>query len=202
MSFGALPAARVTYLLRQVCHSLAEAHSRGLVHRDIKPANVYVCRMGLEYDFVKVLDFGLVTFSTPSPGRTLLSTGDPLTTGTPAYMAPEVILGQEDVDARSDVYSIGCLAYWMLTGQLVFEGNTVVKMLMNHLETPPVPPSKRTELPIPPELERIVLACLEKIRTGVLRMARGCGRCCSSARTTNNGRRPLRVAGGSFTSPS
>jgi eukaryotic-like serine/threonine-protein kinase len=159
--FGALPADRATYLLRQVCHSLAEAHARGLVHRDIKPANVYACRMGLDYDFVKVLDFGLATFSTRAGRRALVSTGH-LTSGTPAYMAPEVILGEVEVDPRADVYSIGCLAYWLLTSQLVFEASSATKMLMDHVQTRPVPPSERTELPIPRELERIVLACLEK----------------------------------------
>jgi serine/threonine-protein kinase len=159
--FGALPADRVAYLLRQVCHSLAEAHARGLVHRDVKPANVYVCRMGLEYDFVKVLDFGLVRFSTPGLRSTLLTAGQ-ATSGTPAYMAPEVILGESDVDPRADVYSIGCLAYWMLTGHLVFEASSPMKMLMHHVETAPVPPSQRTELPIPAGWDRIVLACLEK----------------------------------------
>src|SRR5262245_58666683 len=159
--FGALPADRVTYLLRQVCHSLAEAHARGLVHRDIKPANVYVCRMGLEYDFVKVLDLGLVRFSTRSIGVTLFPSS-PVATGTPAYMAPEAILGDSRVDARADVYSIGCLAYWMLTGQLVFNAGSAMQMLMAHLEQAPPPPSHRTDLPIPRELEAIVLACLEK----------------------------------------
>ena len=158
---GALPAALALHLLKQVCHSLAEAHVRGLVHRDIKPANVYVCRMGLDYDFVKVLDFGLVTFSTRA-GRGSLLTLDHVTTGTPAYMAPEVILGDADVDPRADVYSIGCVAYWLLTGNLVFEGASPMKVLMAHVDTAPTPPSLRTELPIPRELEQIVLACLEK----------------------------------------
>jgi hypothetical protein len=159
--FGALPADRVIYLLRQVCHSLAEAHVRGLVHRDIKPANVYVCHMGLEYDFVKVLDFGLVRFSTRRTGVTLIPS-TPVTSGTPAYMAPEAILGDARVDARADVYSIGCMAYWMLTGQLVFTADSPMKMLMAHVEQTPPPPSHRTELPIPSELEEIVLACLAK----------------------------------------
>jgi serine/threonine-protein kinase len=160
--FGALPADRVTYLLRQVCHSLAEAHVRGLVHRDIKPANVYVCRMGLDYDFVKVLDFGLVRFSTGGASSLLLSASDQVTSGTPGYMAPEVILGEAQVDPRADVYSIGCLAYWMLTGHLVFDADSPMKMLMDHIDAAPVPPSRRSELPIPPELDQIVSACLEK----------------------------------------
>jgi hypothetical protein len=159
--FGALPADRVTYLLCQICHSLAEAHARGLVHRDIKPANVYVCQMGLDYDFVKVLDFGLVRFSTRGNGATLFASTS-VTTGTPAYMAPEAILGDSRVDTRSDVYSIGCVAYWMLTGQLVFTADSPMKMLMAHVEQAPPPPSHRVELPIPSELEAIVLACLDK----------------------------------------
>jgi serine/threonine protein kinase/multidrug transporter EmrE-like cation transporter len=159
--FGPLPAERAVYLLRQVCHSLADAHARGLVHRDIKPANIYVCRMGLDYDFVKVLDFGLVKIKGSAENQTLL-TADHSTTGTPAYMAPEVILGNSDVDRRADVYALGCVAYFLLTGQLVFEADSPIKMLMHHVQTPPMPPSARTELPIPRELDELVLACLEK----------------------------------------
>jgi serine/threonine-protein kinase len=159
--FGPLPADRAVFLLRQICHSLAEAHVRGLVHRDIKPANIYNCRMGLEYDFVKVLDFGLVSFARAA-GPSLLMTADHSTTGTPAYMAPEVILGATDVDNRADVYSLGCVAYWLLTGHLVFEAETTMKMLMHHVQTPPTPPSRRTELPIPRELDDLVMSCLAK----------------------------------------
>jgi serine/threonine-protein kinase len=159
--FGPMPADRAVYVLRQICHSLAEAHVRGLVHRDIKPANIYNCRMGLDYDFVKVLDFGLVTFSRPG-GPSPLMTADRMTTGTPAYMAPEVILGATDVDNRADVYSLGCVAYWLLTGHLVFEAESTMKMLMHHVQTAPTPPSKRSELPVPRDLEEIVMACLAK----------------------------------------
>jgi eukaryotic-like serine/threonine-protein kinase len=160
--FGPLPADRVVHLLRQACHSLADAHSRGFVHRDIKPANIYVCRMGLEYDFVKVLDFGLVKMRDQRQvGQTLL-TGVHGTSGTPAYMAPEIILGETDVDRRADVYALGCVAYFMLTGQLVFDADTPMKMLVQHVQTPPVPPSQRTELRIPRELDQLVLSCLEK----------------------------------------
>jgi eukaryotic-like serine/threonine-protein kinase len=159
--FGPLPSDRVSHLLRHVCHSLAEAHVRGLVHRDIKPANVYVCRVGLEYDFVKVLDFGLVKFGSRTGHNATLSAAR-VTSGTPGYMAPEVILGEAEVDARADVYAIGCLAYWMLTGQRVFESDSATKLLIDHVQTAPVPPSQRTELPIPREFEKIVLACLEK----------------------------------------
>jgi tRNA A-37 threonylcarbamoyl transferase component Bud32 len=160
--FGPVPADRAVYLLRQACHSLADAHARGLVHRDIKPANIYVCRMGLEYDFIKVLDFGLVKVNDNSSMQETLLTSTHTTTGTPAFMAPEVILGQTDVDRRADVYALGCVAYYLLTGQLVFEADTPMKMLMHHVQTPPVPPSQRTELKIPRELDELVMACLEK----------------------------------------
>jgi serine/threonine-protein kinase len=159
--FGPVPAARALFLLRQMCHSLAEAHARGLVHRDVTPSNVYLCRMGLDYDFVKVLDFGLVKFNglrsfEPEPK------GNPqTTTGTPAFMAPEIILGAE-VDQRADVYAIGCVAYYLLTGQPVFEAGTPRELFTMHLNAAPIPPSQRTELPIPRDLDAIVLACLEK----------------------------------------
>ncbi|MBI3050793.1 MAG: serine/threonine protein kinase [Acidobacteria bacterium] len=158
--FGPMPAERAVHLLRQVCHSLADAHARGFVHRDIKPANIYVCRMGLEYDFVKVLDFGLVKFH--QRGGDTLATLDRTTTGTPAYMAPETILGDVEVDRRADVYALGCVAYYLLTGQIVFEAETPAKMLMQHIHAQPVPPSQRTELPIPRELDELVMACLQK----------------------------------------
>ncbi len=160
--FGPLPAERAMFLLRQVCHSLADAHARGLVHRDIKPANIYVCRMGLDYDFAKVLDFGLVKFKGGGAAGDSLLTAEQHTSGTPAYMAPEVILGDTDVDRRADVYALGCVAYYLLTGQLVFEADTPMKMLMHHVQSRPVPPSQRTELRIPRELDELVLSCLEK----------------------------------------
>jgi serine/threonine-protein kinase len=159
--FGPVAPDRALFLLRQACHSLAEAHARGLVHRDIKPANIYVCRMGLEYDFVKVLDFGLVKVRRRGDRQATTATIDH-TTGTPAYMAPEVILGESNVDRRADVYALGCVAYYLLTGQLVFEADSPMKMLMQHVQAEPVPPSKRTELKIPRELDELVLACLHK----------------------------------------
>jgi serine/threonine-protein kinase len=158
--FGPVPADRAMHLLRQVCHSLADAHARGLVHRDIKPANIYVCRMGLEYDFVKVLDFGLVKFDRGTAAQTRMTINH--TTGTPAYMAPEIALGEADVDCRADVYALGCVAYYLLTGQLVFEADTPMKMMLQHVQAEPVPPSRRTELRIPRDLDEIVMACLQK----------------------------------------
>jgi serine/threonine-protein kinase len=91
-----------------------------------------------------------------------LATIDHKTTGTPAYMAPEIILGETDVDRRADVYALGCVAYFLLTGQLVFDADTSMKMLMQHVQARPVPPSERSELPIPRELDELILACLEK----------------------------------------
>jgi serine/threonine-protein kinase len=160
--FGPVSADRAIFLLRQASHSLADAHARGLVHRDIKPANIYVCRMGLEFDFVKVLDFGLVKFNARGAQQQTLVTADHKTTGTPAYMAPEIILGETDVDRRADVYSLGCVAYYLLTGQLVFEAANQMKMLLQHVQAEPVPPSRRTEMPIPREMDDLVMACLEK----------------------------------------
>jgi serine/threonine-protein kinase len=161
--FGPVPADRTLFLLSQVCHSLADAHARGLIHRDITPANIYTCRMGLEYDFVKVLDFGLVTFNDRSAMRTtMMMTGSHMTTGTPAFMAPEIILNDGEVDQRADVYAVGCVAYYLLTGQLVFDADTPMKMFLQHVQERPVPPSQRTELPIPREVDELVLACLEK----------------------------------------
>jgi serine/threonine-protein kinase len=160
--FGPVPAERALYLLSQVCHSLADAHARGLVHRDVTPANIYTCRMGLEYDFVKVLDFGLVKFNDPGVMETTLMTGPQVTTGTPAFMAPEIITNEGAVDERADVYALGCVAYYLLTGQLVFEADTPMKMFLQHMQATPIPPSMRSELRIPREVDELVLACLEK----------------------------------------
>ena len=159
---GPLSAGRVVHILRQVCDSLEEAHARGLVHRDIKPANIHLGLVGLRHDFVKVLDFGLVKEVTSvSVEHSLATIPGQMAMGTPAYMAPEMALG-EPVDGRADIYALGCVAYYLLTGQLVFEGEKVFQMIANHLQTPPIPPSQRTERPVPPELERLILKCLAK----------------------------------------
>jgi serine/threonine-protein kinase len=160
--FGPLPAERAVFLLQQICHSLSEAESCGLIHRDIKPANIFLCRYGEDHDFVKVLDFGLVkAFDEPvEPGPAL--TRDNMVHGTPAFIAPEQALGRSDLDGRVDIYATGCVAYWLLTGELVFTAENAMGLLLHHVHTAPAAPSSRTELPIPPALERLVLACLEK----------------------------------------
>jgi serine/threonine-protein kinase len=164
--FGPLPAERVIFLIRQVCHSLSEAESISLVHRDIKPANIFLCHYGEDYDFVKVLDFGIVkaVHEPETAGATALTalTVDHVVRGTPAFIAPEQALGSQPVDHRADIYGIGCLAYWLLTGQLVFTGDTPMQLFVQHAQAVPVPPSTRTELPVPKELDAVVLECLAK----------------------------------------
>jgi eukaryotic-like serine/threonine-protein kinase len=150
----------VVHILRQVCESLEEAHAYGLIHRDIKPANIHLGRLGLRDDFVKVLDFGLVR-SIAGPSEESLSGAAGMTPGTPAYMAPEMA-HDRTVDGRADLYSLGCVAYYLLTGHLVFEGETPLQTILKHLQQPPEPPSRRTDRPIPAELETLVLACLAK----------------------------------------
>jgi serine/threonine-protein kinase len=165
--FGPMPAGRVIHVIRQVCHSLSEAESISLVHRDIKPANIMLCRYGEDYDFVKVLDFGIAkAIGAPANAEAMPTiaalTAEHVVRGTPAFIAPEQVLGGHPVDHRADIYGIGCLAYWLLTGQLVFTGETPMQLLVRHAQATPDPPSARTELPIPKELDAIVLACLAK----------------------------------------
>jgi serine/threonine-protein kinase len=145
-------------VLRQACRSLGEAHAAGLLHRDIKPHNLYLSRLGLEFDVIKVLDFGLV--KSLREGNADL-TVDGILTGTPAYMPPERVQGG-DADERSDIYALGCVAYWMLTGHTVFAGDPMA-MMLHHVRTVPQPPSQSAPGPIPARLEQIVLACLEKM---------------------------------------
>jgi serine/threonine-protein kinase len=164
---GPLPPARAIHIVRQVCESLAEAHAAGLVHRDIKPANIHVGRLGLTWDFVKVLDFGLVkstaekTDAVPGVAGPSLATAGGLTPGTPAYMAPEMTVG-EPVDARADIYAVGCVAYYLLTGRLVFEGENAMQVMLKHVTETPVPPSVRAARPMPDGLDQVILACLAK----------------------------------------
>jgi eukaryotic-like serine/threonine-protein kinase len=162
--YGPLPAERAIHLLRQVCSSLADAHANGLVHRDIKPANMVVSRVGTMFDFVKVLDFGLVKLDSPQrvDENAVKLTADGGASGTPGFMAPEVVLGAAGTDHRVDIYSLGCVAYWLLTGKLVFEGDSAMQVMIDHARTPAPRLSLRVELPIPAPLEDLVMECLEK----------------------------------------
>jgi serine/threonine-protein kinase len=158
---GPLPAGRVIHILIQVCDSLEEAHRAGLVHRDIKPANIHAGPQGLRSDFVKVLDFGLVKpFSARNTEHSLATIAGQIT-GTPAYMAPEMAFG-EAVDGRADIYALGCVAYYLLTAQMVFTADTAMQMMAKHLQNAPIMPSQRTDNFIPRALDKLVLACLAK----------------------------------------
>jgi serine/threonine-protein kinase len=159
---GPVTPARAIRFLRQACHSLADAHQAGMIHRDVKPANLFTCRRGLEYDFLKALDFGLVKEAGPSEERGTQLTMDGVASGTPAFMAPEMAVNRPPIDGRADLYALGCVAYWLLTGRLVFEAATAMAMVVRHVKDEPVPPSSRSEHEIDPELERIILDCLAK----------------------------------------
>jgi eukaryotic-like serine/threonine-protein kinase len=157
---GPMPPARVIHVLDQVAGALAEAHGIGLIHRDIKPANVFLTEQGGVPDVAKVLDFGLVK----QLGET---SGDPLTrtdtlTGTPLYMAPEAITSPDQIDARTDLYAVGAVGYFLLTGHDVFTGRTVVEVCSHHLHSTPIPPTQRLGRPIDADLEGVILRCLEK----------------------------------------
>ncbi len=155
--FGPLPPQRAVHVLRQACRSLAEAHGAGLLHRDIKPQNLFLCRLGVDYDLVKLLDFGLARSFRESDSQL---TREGMLTGTPAYMPPERATG-EQADERSDLYSLGCVAFYMLTGEPIFIGEPMAVML-KHIRTAPRAPSAAAKQPIPEDLDRIVLACLQK----------------------------------------
>ena len=168
---GPLPPERVVHLLRQVCSALQDAHANGLVHRDIKPANIVVSRAGTTFDFVKVLDFGLVRLDRArgeaedgggAEGQAIDLTADGSWSGTPGYMAPEAVLGTGDTDHRVDIYALGCVAYWLLAGRMVFDGETAIQVMMQHVRAEPTRPSERLGHPIPPTLEDLVMQCLDK----------------------------------------
>lgn len=160
--YGPQPVPRVIHILMQVCGSLYEAHSLGLVHRDIKPANLMLNRRGGEPDVMKVLDFGLVKALDEQKQAGATQQGS--LTGTPLYMSPESIQLPNSVDARSDIYAVGAVGYFLLTGAPVFEADNVVDLCQKHVAAQPTPPSERTRSPIPTELESALLACLEKSR--------------------------------------
>jgi serine/threonine protein kinase len=157
--FGPQPEGRSIFILQQVCGSLAEAHAVGLIHRDIKPANVILTDRGGIYDFVKLLDFGLVK-ALDSRKDASLTSADSLT-GTPLYLPPEAIK-HEGVDARSDLYSLGALGYFLLTGSPVFDGDDVYRILQQHVSEAPIPPSTRLGKPVSADFESLLLACLAK----------------------------------------
>lgn len=159
-TFGPQPASRVVAILKQMCRSLEEAHLEQIIHRDLKPSNVMICQVAQTRDFVKVVDFGLARPFGAGAASNLTVEG--MTLGTPEYMAPEVARGSRMVDARADLYALGCVAYVLLTGSLVFTDSNPVSVALKHMRTPPVPPSQRTDRLVPPDLERVILACLEK----------------------------------------
>jgi serine/threonine-protein kinase len=156
---GPQPPGRVVRVMEMVAGGLAEAHSIGIIHRDIKPANIFLCRQGGELDIAKVLDFGLVKVVEGPQDANLTHEG--VATGTPQYMAPEALTDPENIDGRSDIYALGAVAYFMLTGEQVFTGN-VVEIIGHHLHTEPTPPSKRLGRELPVELESVIMQCLAK----------------------------------------
>jgi serine/threonine-protein kinase len=159
---GPQPPGRVVHILQQVAGALAEAHDVGLVHRDVKPANIILCERGGMPDVAKVVDFGLVKhFEADPEASTLRVTAAHMLMGTPLYMAPEAITGESTVDGRSDLYSLGAVGYFLLTGTPLFTARTIVEMCAHHLHTPPEPPSARGPA-CPPSLERLILRCLAK----------------------------------------
>jgi serine/threonine-protein kinase len=155
---GPVPPERAIHLVYQACLSLGEAHDAGLVHRDIKPENLFVCQMGHDVDFVKVLDFGIVK-QTGRDGTSNTATG--LVIGTPAYIAPEVASGAQPTP-QADIYALGCVLFRLVTGRLVFDEATPMALFVAHVERQPDTPSAVAPQPIPEELDRVILSCLEK----------------------------------------
>jgi serine/threonine-protein kinase len=155
---GPQPPARVIHLLRQISGALAEAHGTGLIHRDIKPANIVLCERGGVPDVVKVVDFGLVKDLSDETAQTQANT----LAGTPLYLSPESIKDPGSVDARSDLYAVGAVGYYLLTGKHVFDATTIIEVCSHHLHTAPVAPSERLGHSLPDDLESLILSCLEK----------------------------------------
>ena len=160
---GPQPPARVAHILRQICGALGEAHGVGLIHRDVKPANIILSERGGMPDVAKVVDFGLVkSFEAAGSNVDLEVTSANLLVGTPLYMAPEAIGGGTALDGRSDLYALGAVGYFLLTGTPVFQAKSVVEVFAHHLHTPPDPPSLRNGNHVPDDLERVILRCLAK----------------------------------------
>jgi serine/threonine-protein kinase len=157
---GPMPPERAVHFLRQVCQALREAHSIGLIHRDIKPSNVFACERGKVYDVAKLLDFGLVkSIGLDNEGVRLTHEG--AFTGSPAFMSPEQASGQQQLDARSDIYNVGAVAYFLITGDLLFDRTSPLQMLHAHAYEPLVPNQGFQET-VPADLQRVILRCLEK----------------------------------------
>jgi serine/threonine protein kinase len=161
---GPQPPGRVVHVLRQVCGALAEAHDLGLVHRDVKPANVLLTPRRNEHEVAKILDFGLVKSVEIDPKESPAVSAINTITGTPLYMSPEAIQSPDSVDARSDLYSLGAVAWFLLVGRPPFEGGSVVEVCARHLHDKPLRPSVALGRSVPSELEDIVLSCIEKPR--------------------------------------
>jgi eukaryotic-like serine/threonine-protein kinase len=155
---GPQPPGRVIHVLQQVAGALAEAHGVGLIHRDVKPANVILCQRGGMPDVAKIFDFGLVR----EMNREAEITSDERVTGTPLFLSPEALTDPSSIDARADLYAVGAVAYYLLAGQHVFSGRTLVEVLSHHLHSQPVPPSTRLGRDLPADLESVVLSCLAK----------------------------------------
>jgi len=163
---GRQPPERVAHILRQAAESLHEAHEMNYVHRDLKPANIFMCRYGGDVDFAKLLDFGLVldrnaSLEEEDPGVPEPDAGVKLI-GTPSVMAPEMLDPHAKIDGRADIYGLGCVGYWLLTGERVFPAETRIAMLRAHARATPQAPSERAGVQIPAELEQLVLECLRK----------------------------------------
>jgi serine/threonine-protein kinase len=156
---GAQPAPRVARVMEMVAGALGEAHELGLIHRDIKPANIFLCRQGGEFDVAKVLDFGLVKVVDEPPDTG--ASRDGVVIGTPQYLAPEALIDPANVDWRIDLYALGGVAYYMLTGEQVFTGS-LLEICGHHLRTQPIPPSERLGGELPADLESLVMRCLDK----------------------------------------
>jgi serine/threonine-protein kinase len=182
---GPMPAGRVIHILDQVAGALTEAHGIGLIHRDIKPANIFLSEQGGVPDVAKVLDFGLVKEVGDAAGQPALTHDDTLT-GTPLFMAPEAITSPHQVDARTDLYALGAVGYYLLTAQDVFTGRSVVEVCGQHLHATPIPPSQRLGAPVDADLEELILRCLEKDparRPGDARALQRSLRACRAAHT-------------------
>jgi eukaryotic-like serine/threonine-protein kinase len=161
MRHGKQPAERVRQIMIQVCGALQEAHELGISHRDIKPANIILCERGAVPDIAKVVDFGLAKELAKEAGASTQ-----VVVGTPAFVSPEAVTDPNRVGPPADLYALGCVAYFLLTGQKVFNGKTAVDICIQHVTKQPMPPSQAANVNVPRQLEEIILACLAKQPSG------------------------------------